>query len=202
MIYTMTPTETSNVSLNASPEATTTLSTSGRVKWFNNKAGYGFITVSDGEHSGSDVFVHHSAIIVEQEQYRYLVQGEYVTFQLCQVEDANHQWQAGTVQGINSGKLMCETRLESRETRMSRGPGNEGDRPQPRRDNTSFREDNPRHDRVRTRGQGPRDGDEWMLIRRRPSQRSTNQESASQPTDVLRGRQSRPPSGDRPGNQM
>ncbi len=26
----------------------------GRVKWFNNKAGYGFITVTDGSKAGSD----------------------------------------------------------------------------------------------------------------------------------------------------
>ena len=37
----------------------------GRVKWFNNKAGYGFITVTDGSRSGSDIFVHHSSIQVE-----------------------------------------------------------------------------------------------------------------------------------------
>jgi cold shock CspA family protein len=47
----------------------------GRVKWFNNKAGYGFITVTDGPKSGSDVFVHHSSIKVVSEQYKYLVQG-------------------------------------------------------------------------------------------------------------------------------
>ena len=52
-----------------------TPSTCGRVKWFNNKAGYGFITVSKGDYNGEDVFVHHSAIEVAQEQYRYLVQG-------------------------------------------------------------------------------------------------------------------------------
>jgi len=57
----------------------------GRVKWFNNKAGYGFITVTDGSHSGSDIFVHHSAIGVSSEQYRYLVQGEYVEFGLSTV---------------------------------------------------------------------------------------------------------------------
>ena len=46
----------------------------GRVKWFNNKAGYGFITVTDGDRSGKDIFVHHSGIKVGSEQYRYLVQ--------------------------------------------------------------------------------------------------------------------------------
>ena len=34
----------------------------GQVKWFNNKAGYGFITVNDGEHSGKDIFIHYSTI--------------------------------------------------------------------------------------------------------------------------------------------
>jgi len=48
----------------------------GRVKWFNNKAGYGFITVTDGSQSGSDIFIHHSAISVADQQYKYLVQGE------------------------------------------------------------------------------------------------------------------------------
>jgi cold shock CspA family protein len=27
----------------------------GMVKWFNNKAGFGFITVCDGEYSGKDI---------------------------------------------------------------------------------------------------------------------------------------------------
>ena len=50
----------------------------GRVKWFNNKAGYGFVTVTNGHHLDKDIFVHHSAINVSSEQYKYLVQGEYV----------------------------------------------------------------------------------------------------------------------------
>ena len=54
----------------------------GRVKWFNNTAGYGFITVTDGEKSGTDIFVHHSSIVVQTEQYKYLVQGEYVAFEI------------------------------------------------------------------------------------------------------------------------
>jgi cold shock CspA family protein len=84
----------------------------GRVKWFNNKAGYGFITVTDGPRSGSDIFVHHSTIQVENHQYKYLVQGEYVDFGIVKTISEEHEWQAVEVRGIKGGKLMCETRLE------------------------------------------------------------------------------------------
>jgi cold shock CspA family protein len=84
----------------------------GRVKWFNNKAGYGFITVTDGERSGSDVFIHHSAIEVENQQYKYLVQGEYVDFGITKTSSGDHEWEAVDVYGIKGGKLMCETRHE------------------------------------------------------------------------------------------
>ena len=84
----------------------------GRVKWFNNKAGYGFITVTDGSRSGSDIFVHHSTIGVASQQYKYLVQGEYVDFELSSTQGGTHEFQATNVLGIKGGKLMCETRHE------------------------------------------------------------------------------------------
>ena len=63
-------------------ESTETVSPSesrtGRVKWFNNRAGYGFVT-DDNE---TDFFVHHSDIKVVKEQYKYIGQGEYVNFSL------------------------------------------------------------------------------------------------------------------------
>jgi cold shock protein len=86
----------------------------GRVKWFNTKAGYGFITVTDGPFSGNDIFVHHSAINVVSQQYKYLVQGEYVEFDLGKVADSKHEWNALHVVGIRNGKLMCETRHETK----------------------------------------------------------------------------------------
>lgn len=90
----------------------------GRVKWFNNKAGYGFVTITDGRYSGKDVFVHHSSINVDSEQYKYLVQGEYIEFCLSDTKgQGDHEYQAGNVSGINSGKLMCQTRRESRSAR-------------------------------------------------------------------------------------
>ena len=164
----------------------------GRVKWFNNKAGYGFVTVSSGDHEGEDVFVHHSAINVSQEQYRYLIQGEYVEFDLCSVSDSAHKWQAGAVHGINNGKLMCETRLETRESRTTRGPSDEDKRP-PR---AAGRDDSSQpHYRVRSRGSGPREGEEYVLVRRRTTTNNARShgERSSPTKDVLRPRQQKAP---------
>ena len=97
--------------------------TNGQVKWFNNKAGYGFITVTEGEENTErDIFVHHTEIQVGQSQYKYLVQGEYVSFVLTPVEKENYQVHATQVCGINSGKLMCETRNEARSARVQSQP--------------------------------------------------------------------------------
>jgi cold shock CspA family protein len=89
----------------------------GRVKWFNNKAGYGFITMTRDSDDTMDVFVHHSALNVSEEQYKYLVQGEYVEFSLARVEGGQHEWQASNVRGLHGGKLMCETRRDVRSQR-------------------------------------------------------------------------------------
>lgn len=89
----------------------------GQVKWFNNKAGYGFITVSDGEQAGKDIFTHFSSIGVSNaQQYKYLVQGEYVEFVLGKSTVEGHEFQAVEVSGVKNGKLMCETRFANRPT--------------------------------------------------------------------------------------
>ena len=46
----------------------------GRVKWFNNTKGYGFIT----RENAADIFVHYSAI--QQDGYRSLREGQLVEF--------------------------------------------------------------------------------------------------------------------------
>lgn len=85
----------------------------GRVKWFNNKTGYGFITSCDDKNKDEDVFVHHSGVRVNEQQYKYLVQGEYVEFKLTSTaEGSKYPYQAANVTGMWGGKLMCETRNE------------------------------------------------------------------------------------------
>ncbi len=50
----------------------------GKVKWFDNKKGYGFITPENGK----DVFVHHTAI--QGDGYKTLQEGESVEFDIVQ----------------------------------------------------------------------------------------------------------------------
>lgn len=156
----------------------------GCVKWFNNKAGYGFLSVVGGDSdSPQDVFVHHSAIQVDKDQYKYLVQGEYVEFALSATEGGEHKWQASDIRGPNGGRLMCETRNESRSARLQhqRESGETDQRPRvqqrqfqsrPPRDGEQ-RTARPQHSyqsrppRVVQQGE-TRDGQrvEWVLVQR------------------------------------
>ncbi len=52
---------------------------SGKVKWFNNAKGYGFIVADGGD---EDLFAHYSAI--QMEGYRTLKAGQAVMFDILQ----------------------------------------------------------------------------------------------------------------------
>lgn len=51
----------------------------GKVKWFNNAKGFGFIREEDKE---EDVFVHYTSI--SGDGYKSLQDGEAVQFEICQ----------------------------------------------------------------------------------------------------------------------
>ena len=77
----------------------------GKVKWFNNAKGYGFIE-RDG---GSDVFVHYSAI--QGDGFRSLEEGQAVEFEIV---DGPKGPQAGNVTKIyrstGSGRASSDAR--------------------------------------------------------------------------------------------
>ena len=81
----------------------------GQVKWFNAKAGFGFVTVG-----GEDVFVHHSEVVVGKEQFRYLVEGEYVELTVSK-KVGEEKRQGSQITGVGGGRVMCEVRAAAAE---------------------------------------------------------------------------------------
>jgi len=67
----------------------------GRVKWFNNAKGYGFILPDEG---GEDYFAHYSSI--QMEGYKTLKAGQPVTFEILEGSKGSH---AVNIQELESG---------------------------------------------------------------------------------------------------
>ena len=55
----------------------------GQVKWFNSRKGYGFITPDEGE---KDVFVHHTAIVTQNDEFANLNENDKVEFEVREGE--------------------------------------------------------------------------------------------------------------------
>lgn len=51
---------------------------SGKVKWFNDAKGYGFIETNEGK----DIFVHYSAI--QKDGFKTLAEGQEVSFEIVE----------------------------------------------------------------------------------------------------------------------
>ena len=103
---------------------TTVVRVKGQVKWFDLKAGYGFLSVgapliaSEFLVTTADVFVHHTNIKLGKSQFRYLVHGEAVEFDIAESANDKHKFQALNVTAASSstgtGKLLCEVKNEER----------------------------------------------------------------------------------------
>lgn len=91
-----------------------------RVKWFNPRAGFGFLTDCV---SAEDVFVHHSRLTTPDNVYRTLTQGEYVEYET--ILDNNGKSLANNVTGVNQGPLLCQRPAPARRgrTTSTRGRG-------------------------------------------------------------------------------
>jgi CspA family cold shock protein len=74
------------------PESQESFMASGRVKWFDNRKGFGFIA----QDSGQDVFVHHSSIVGLG--FKTLSEGDPVSFE---VVESDKGLKAQNVQRVN-----------------------------------------------------------------------------------------------------
>lgn len=116
----------------------------GQCKWFNDKLGYGFVTICDGKDKGKDIFVHHSGIKPLNSNYKTLRKGEYIQFNVI---DGMNGLQAVDVRGIGGGPLMCDF-VSTRK----QGPGGpRSPSPEPTRE---------------ARAPGP---NQWQTVTRKPS---------------------------------
>jgi cold shock CspA family protein len=100
----MTASETQNIVEEVTDNCDSVVYT-GYTKWFNDKLGYGFITICDGNEKGKDIFVHHSGIKPLNSNYKTLRKGEYIQFAILNGKNGN---QAINVTGIKGGPLMCD----------------------------------------------------------------------------------------------
>jgi len=91
----------------------------GVCKWFSNKKGYGFITITSDNNKGDDVFVHQTKLQPKKSTFRTLQKGEHIEFNL---ETNEKGVQALNVTGINDTELLCDnSRPNNYRGRISRG---------------------------------------------------------------------------------
>lgn len=70
----------------------------GKVKWFNNEKGYGFIEYTEKD----DIFVHYSAI--KQEGYKTLSEGQIVQFKLIETSKGYQALDVEVVDDLSTTK--------------------------------------------------------------------------------------------------
>src|SRR5579884_2731667 len=86
----------------------------GKVKWFNNTKGYGFI----GQDGGPDVFVHYSAI--QMDGFKTLQEGETVEVEVVQGQKGP---QADKVTKASSTQFLLLRSNESKQSQTARVQG-------------------------------------------------------------------------------
>ena len=76
----------------------------GRVKWYDAKKQFGFISGLDGS---EDLFVHFTELSSRKGHPAVLYTGEYVEYRVLDANDQSQQAKAINVTGIGGGPLLC-----------------------------------------------------------------------------------------------
>ncbi len=118
----------------------------GRVKWFDPRRGWGFITSTSD--TDKDYYVHHTGISTKTDVFKTLLPEEYVEFRI-RLDDEGREC-ACEVQGIDGGPLRCESERRTKRRERSKSPR----RDRGRRDRSRSPR---RRDRSRSRDRGRRD---------------------------------------------
>jgi cold shock protein len=155
----------------------------GTCKWFNDKLGFGFITIYAGEDTGKDIFVHHSGIKPLNSNYRTLKKGEYINFNIT---TGLNGLQAIDVTGINGGPLMCDHVIGKKVTPVNGAPGS---LPLPTMPTMPTNTQNRRP--MQTPMQTP---NQWQVVSRKPKVDKYNKSE----TPVVTGERKRFPPNNRP----
>lgn len=99
----------------------------GKVKWFSNRKGFGFITpTSDDAPTKEDIFVHHTNIVSEG-TYRTLTEGYEVQFEVLTEESGKLKCNNVTAPGGGPCDPPAAPKDEKRRTRRRRGKGKGND---------------------------------------------------------------------------
>ena len=93
----------------------------GQVKWFDNKLGYGFVTVLTNSHKGEDIFVHQTNVFPLETEFRTLMKGEYVSLNVSN----DDKIQALNVTGVLGGSLRCDEPRQLNTKRSVKKPSRE-----------------------------------------------------------------------------
>ena len=83
----------------------------GSVIWFDQKKGFGFVKINDpnSDYNDKDIFVHYSCIHTEQNSYKRLYPGEYVSMDVKhQPNVKGKEYICLNLTGVNGGKLLVE----------------------------------------------------------------------------------------------
>lgn len=83
----------------------------GKVKWFNNAKGYGFVRPDSG---GDDLFVHYSYICMDG--YKSLKAGQLISYEVREAPKGLHAMNIAVISDVTDAESAAYTNAQSHST--------------------------------------------------------------------------------------